>query len=65
MPFPQTESELKEAGYEYQNSGKCKSCRAEIAWYLTPAGKYIPLDEGTLVPHWSTCPRANEHRKRA
>lgn len=63
MSFPTTETGLKEAGYVFDNSGKCKGCDAEIAWYRTPKGKNIPLDEGTLVPHWSTCPNAADFRE--
>ncbi len=53
--FPKTETELKEQGYEFNGTGKCRACQAAIAWYRTPKGKSIPLDEGTLEPHWSTC----------
>ena len=63
MSFPRTEAELAAQGYKYTGSGKCKACKADIAWYKTPMGKSIPLDEGTMEPHWSTCPRAEEFRK--
>ena len=64
MQFPTTETGLKEAGYVYENSGKCRFCQAEIAWYRTPKGKTIPLDEGTLQPHWPTCPNNDEPNPR-
>lgn len=60
--FPTTEQGLAEAGYVFDNSGKCRGCGAELAWYKTPKGKSIPLDEGTLVPHWSTCANADDFR---
>lgn len=63
MNFPRNETELKEQGYVYDNSSRCRACKAEIAWYRTPKGKMIPLDEGTLEPHWSTCPNAKDFRK--
>ncbi len=63
MPFPRTDNELTAAGYEYDNSSKCNACGADIAWYRTPRGKTIPLNEGTLEPHWSTCPKAEKFRK--
>jgi hypothetical protein len=65
MPFPRTEEELARAGYEYEGTSKCSgpNCRKDIAWYRTPKGKRIPLDEGTLEPHWSTCVDAKEFRK--
>lgn len=62
--FPTTETELAKQGYKFTGTGRCKSCRAEIAWYETPKGKSIPLDEGTLAPHWSTCPDADKFRRR-
>lgn len=64
MAFPRTEAELEAAGYEFENAGRCRACQAEIAWYRTPAGKRMPLDEGTLEPHWSTCPNADDFRKK-
>lgn len=64
MIFPTTETALKEAGYVFENTGRCRSCHAEIAWYRTPKGRMIPLNEGTLEPHWSTCPDAEKFRKR-
>lgn len=60
--FPTTETGLKEAGYTFENTGTCRGCGAEIAWYRTPKGKAIPLDEGTLIPHWGTCPNADDFR---
>ncbi len=60
--FPKTDTELKAAGYEYANSGKCRACSAAIAWYRTPKAKMIPLDEGTLEPHWATCSDPDQFR---
>ena len=64
MPFPKTEDGLAKAGYTYENTRKCSSpiCGQDIAWYRTPKGKRIPLDEGTLEPHWATCPDAKSFR---
>ena len=51
-----TENELIEKGYKFLGSGHCKECGAEIAWFETSKNKKkIPLDEGTLQPHWETC----------
>ena len=65
MPFPRTDNELVEQGYQFENKAKCRVCGADIEFYLTPRGKHIPLDAGTLEPHWSTCPNASEFRKKA
>lgn len=57
----------------------CKSCKAEIKWVEMATGKKMPLDakpikaiqvkEGigqvidVYIPHWSTCPGADQFRK--
>lgn len=55
---------------------RCRSCRARIIWFTTPAGKKMPVDADTVEPdddeldlsrhesHFATCPNANLHRKR-
>lgn len=63
MPFPKTDTELNQAGYSFEQKTTCRACKKEIEFWLTPKGKHIPLDAGTLEPHWSTCPNANEFRK--
>ena len=64
MPFPRTEQEFAEQGYRYMKTEPCKgkTCKAMIAWYLTPKGKWMPLTEGTLEPHWKGCPDAKDFR---
>ena len=54
----------------------CRSCDAYIVWMKTEAGKNMPVnadsvDEGddifdpaTHVSHFSTCPQADQHRRR-
>jgi len=68
MPFPQTLDELRSAGYRFEGDGKCKACDADLEWWITPkkgerGGKYIPMNFGTAIPHWSTCPNAEDFRK--
>lgn len=55
LEIPNTETALEAAGYIYQNTSTCKGCGEEIAWYSTPTGGMIPLEEGTLDPHPTTC----------
>jgi len=62
-PFPRTELELEKAGYEFEGTGKCRACGEELAWYRTPAGKRMPLEEGTLEPHWAKCSDPDRFRK--
>lgn len=65
MSFPTTETGLKAKGYVFSGTGECRSCKAPLAWYDTPKGKAIPLDEGTLLPHWTTCPDSDKYRDKA
>lgn len=64
--FPKTAEALYAAGYRFKNNSQCNGikCAAQIQWWTTPAGKSIPLDHPTLVPHWSTCLAVSEYRKR-
>ena len=54
----------------------CKKCKAKIRWIRTEKGKWMPVDpkeitiitiEGETkkgyIPHWATCPNADEFRK--
>ncbi len=54
---------------------RCRSCRAQIIWFKTEAGKNMPVDADTVEPdddeldlsrhisHFATCPQANHHRR--
>ena len=54
----------------------CSSCGAPIVWFKTEAGKWAPVDAGTVEAadmnlditrhksHFATCPNAPSHRKR-
>lgn len=63
MQFPKTDTELKAQGYQFDNTAKCRGCNAEIEWWVTPKSKKIPLDPGTMEPHWATCPNADDFRE--
>lgn len=64
MPFPKTDGELRKAGYRFDNVAKCTgpNCDADIEWWYTQNGKMMPLDPGTMEPHWFTCPDAERFR---
>lgn len=61
-----TDGDLRAAGYKFDSKGKCKgpNCQAEIEWWRTPKLKTIPLDPGTMQPHWSTCLDVETFRKK-
>lgn len=43
--------------------GRCRSCRAEVMWVTTAAGKRMPIDrDGTS--HFATCPDAKDWRRK-
>lgn len=54
---------------------RCRSCRAQIVWLKTEAGKNMPVDADTVKPedeafdsavhisHFATCPNASQHRR--
>ena len=55
----------------------CSSCGAPIVWFRTRAGKKMPVDASSVEPtdaehqldlsrhisHFSSCPKADKHRK--
>lgn len=50
-------------GWSADRPGLCRSCKADIMWATTPAGKPSPLNpDGTS--HFATCPQADSWRKR-
>jgi hypothetical protein len=70
MPFPPTRDELIAAGYRFSEHARCRGedCQREIEWWKTKDGKAMPIDlmlDGTSkpVPHWTTCPNANDFRR--
>lgn len=49
-------------GWSIVTLDSCRGCRATIAWALTPAGKYAPLDPSG-ISHFATCPQADRFRR--
>lgn len=69
MPFPKTEDELTAAGYAVeQETARCRKCQAPIRWYRTPKDRLIPMDlpddTGEVKAHFTTCPFADEFRRK-
>lgn len=56
-----SDGDLVKAGYEFVEKGRCRGAHCEVGW-RTPKKKMIPLDPGTMKPHWSTCPDARSFR---
>jgi|SRR5665213_2577623 len=57
-PWPyKTDADLRAAGYVFESTSRCsgENCRRQIEWWRTPRQKRMPLDPGTMEPHWSTC----------
>ena len=80
MAIPTKREDLVQMGYMFDNDAKCRGCGAEIEWWITPKGKKMPMsvievkDESRVfpqpvlrierMPHWSTCPNAEDFRKK-
>jgi hypothetical protein len=64
MPFPQTIKEMLDQGYKLSNRAECRACGADIEWWSTPHGKKLPVNYGTAIAHWATCPQAALFRVR-
>lgn len=45
------------------NTGNCRSCRAEVMWVTTAAGKRMPIDRDGKS-HFATCPQADDWRRK-
>ena len=68
MSFPATRAALEAAGYKCKCLTRCRGCQALMEWWLTPAGKTIPMDvmkmaESPAISHFATCPNADQFRK--
>lgn len=53
-------------------SSRCRSCKAEIEWFVSKNGKHVPFDvvdpgdtAAARVSHFATCPNADEHRSKS
>ena len=66
MPFPKNIDELIKAGYQFDNHANCRGCAEIIEWWVAPSGKKMPMDvhtDGTVLSHFSTCPKAANFRR--
>ena len=73
MKFPATTNELRDACYEYDNDATCRGCGVKREWWITPAGKKMPMsilppenilksNEEHRQPHFVDCPNAADFR---
>lgn len=74
MKFPAQSRELRESGYTFDGEGKCRGCGVPLEWWITPAGRKMPLSRVKLAdqlkrniealePHWASCPNAKDFRR--
>jgi hypothetical protein len=54
-----SEDDLVAAGYTRKGGGNCSAldCRIQVAWWITPRGKWMLIDAFSSKPHWMTCKR--------
>ena len=67
MPFPETRAKLKEAGYDFMTTKRCR-CGAAMELWHTPKDQIIPMDamsddDAPAISHWATCSEAAQFRK--
>lgn len=65
IKWPATIDEVEAAGYGYTGTAKECSCGKKMAWFITPAGKWMPisqLDDLRLVPHRAVCANVKQFR---
>ena len=41
--WPATSDQMREAGYHFDNEARCRWCEEMIEWWITPAGKKMPI----------------------
>lgn len=60
-----SDADLREAGYRYDRTERCKgkTCGQEIEFWFTPKGKRMPINPGTMDPHFATCPDVESFRR--
>lgn len=74
IKWPATSDELKKAGYVYDTDGVCRGCQSPIEWWITPAGKKMPISvqkagdvlfnsAEVRVSHFANCPEAKTFRR--
>jgi hypothetical protein len=69
MPLPETLDELQAAGYQFKDTGLCRACKAKMAWFLTPKGKWQPFTRKgdglpkRFEPHHAVCPGREQFRR--
>lgn len=65
IKFPATFEELEAHGYGYTGTAKLCDCGTTFLWFITPAGKWMPLSalkDSRLVPHHAVCERVKQFR---
>jgi hypothetical protein len=66
--LPKTREGLEAAKYRYSTQGKCRGCPAQIQWYVTPNGSWMPFDmpdeKGEFENHWGTCPGRKSFKRK-
>ena len=47
---------LESLGCTFHKMAPCRLCAADMEWWTTETGKWLPINPGTIDPHWNTCP---------
>lgn len=63
LPYPNSIEELRNRDYRRIKTGSCKCCMAEVQWWESPAGLYIPWEvrsDQSVTLHLLMCPSRKE-----
>ena len=60
---------LREAGYSFQEASKCAapSCDTIVHWFITPKGKWMPMEtlpDGRMETHFARCVEARKFSRK-
>lgn len=50
---------LQAEGYVWRGYGTCRECFRRVLWYTNVDRKLVPIDPGTFMLHFATCPKVS------
>jgi hypothetical protein len=58
MPWTfSSHEQLQAEGYVWRGYGVCRTCWRRVLWYTNVDRNLVPVDPGTYMIHFATCPK--------